>query len=188
MNTVLPSTATLAHSSGTGSELFVASLCVLAMLLTVAVYHEVRENRIPNWLTYSGMALGVGIAALGGKVALISSLAGLVVGFGFLFVFFLFGGVGGGDVKLMGAAGALMGFSLIQPAVVFTTILGAMLAILMLVWHRNFWAYLGSRLGRWVPGRRRLEGTAVEQPQVLVPYGLAIAAGCLLALVVRGLA
>lgn len=188
MNTVFPSTASLATSSGLGSGILYVSLCLLATVLTVAVYHEVRENRIPNWLTYSGMALGVGLAALGGKVALFSSLAGLVVGFGFLFVFFLFGGVGGGDVKLMGAAGSLMGFSLIQPAVVFTTIIGAVLAILMLLWHRNFWGYLGYRFGRWIPGRRSPEAVAVEQPQITVPYGLAIAAGCLLALVVRGMA
>jgi prepilin peptidase CpaA len=162
------------------------SLLILAVMLTTAVYHEVRENRIPNWLTYTGMALGLGLAAVSGRPALFSSVGGLAIGFGFLFVFFLFGGVGGGDVKLMGAAGALMGFSLIQPAVVFTAVLGGILAVLTLIWHRDFWGYLSQRLRFW---RKASASGSVEVPTpcIVVPYGLAIAAGCLLAVSLRGI-
>lgn len=162
------------------------SLLLLAAMLTTAVYYEVRENRIPNWLTYAGMALGLGLSAFSGRPALLSSFGGLAVGFGFLFVFFLFGGVGGGDVKLMGAAGALMGFSLVQPAVVFTAVLGGILAVLTLIWHRDFWGYLSQRLRFW----RRASasgGVEVPTPCIAVPYGLAIAAGCLLAVSLRGI-
>src|SRR5690349_16145773 len=103
----------------------IPALLALALVLTAAVFTELTEHKIPNWLTFTGMATGLAIGYLYGKPALWSSLAGLGLGFGFLFIFYVFGGVGGGDVKLMGAAGALMGAELIKPAVLYTALLGA---------------------------------------------------------------
>src|SRR5674476_228169 len=101
------------HMDNAGS---MPALLVLALMLAIAVYVELKESRIPNWLTLSGMALGLLIGYLHGTAAFWMSLGGLVIGFGFLFIFYVFGGLGGGDVKLMGAAGALMGANLIKPA------------------------------------------------------------------------
>ena len=164
----------------------VASALVLAVVLTIAVYHEVLARRIPNGLTYTAMIVGVSLAWSGGGTSVFASVAGLVAGFGFLFVFFLFGGVGGGDVKLMGAAGALMGFSRIQSAIVFTAILGGVMAVLYLVWHRDFWGYLTSRVNRILPGKTSAHA-GVKRPEIAVPYGLAIAGGCLLAMALNGI-
>lgn len=164
----------------------VLALIALALMLTVAVYVEVKENRIPNWLTLSGMALGLLVSFLNGRPAFWSSLGGLAIGFGFLFVFYVFGGVGGGDVKLMGASGALMGADLIKPALVYTAVLGAFLAVVIVVWRKDFWLRAGQgvrRLAFW----RKGSAAAVAAPSpVTVPYGLAIATGCVLALLVRG--
>jgi prepilin peptidase CpaA len=164
----------------------ILSLLVLAVLLTVAVYVELREHRIPNCLTLSGMALGLLIAYLHGTAYFWSSLGGLVIGFGFLFIFYVFGGVGGGDVKLMGAAGALMGADLIKPALFYTAVLGAFLAVLIVIWRKDFWLRLAQGLQRLAFWRKRPEGATARPAPVAVPYGLAIAAGCLLALLVRG--
>src|SRR5580658_10995037 len=123
----------------TGGTDNLGALLVLALMLAVAVYVELKERRIPNWLTFSGMALGLLIGYLQGTVAFWSSLGGLMIGFGFLFIFYVFGGLGGGDVKLMGAAGALMGSALIKPALLYTAFIGAFLAVMMLVWRKDFW-------------------------------------------------
>jgi prepilin peptidase CpaA len=110
----------------------------------------------------------------------------LGIGFGFLFIFYVFGGVGGGDVKLMGAAGALMGAELIKPAVLYTAVLGAFLALMIVIWRRDFWSRVGQSLRRLAFWRKgTLEVTTQPEP-VTVPYGLAIAAGCLLAIIVKG--
>lgn len=116
-----------------------AALMTLFVVLTLAVYMELKESRIPNWLTLSGMSLGLLISYLHGHAAFVSSLAGLAIGFGFLFIFYMFGGVGGGDVKLMGAAGALMGAQMIKPALFYTTFIGAFIAIVMVIWRKDFW-------------------------------------------------
>jgi prepilin peptidase CpaA len=153
---------------------------VLALMLAIAVYVELKERRIPNWLTLSGMALGLLIAYLDHFFML--SIVGLLIGFGFLFIFYVFGGVGGGDVKLMGAAGALMGAHLIQPALVYTAFIGAFLAVMMLIWRKDFWMRIAlgfKKLAFW----RKESVTELEPPApIAVPYGIAIALGCLLAL------
>jgi prepilin peptidase CpaA len=179
----LTQTSAVADSRNAGSLL---ALSVLAVMLAIAVYIELKESRIPNWLTLSGMALGLLIGYLHGTTAFWFSLGGLVIGFGFLFIFYVFGGLGGGDVKLMGAAGALMGADLIKSALFYTAFIGAFLAVMMVIWRKDFWARIGwglRRLAFW-----RKDGT--EQPAanspVIVPYGLAIAIGCLLALFIKG--
>jgi prepilin peptidase CpaA len=179
LNTSAPTNPNLVGRSDS-----VAALSVLALLLTIAVYMEVKEGRIPNWLTLAGMSLGLLIGYLNGTPAFWSSVGGLVMGFGFLFIFYVFGGVGGGDVKLMGAAGALMGSRLIQPALFYTAVIGAFLAVMMVIWRKDFWVRLRAGVRRLAFWHKRPEEAVVPSVPISVPYGLAIAAGCLLALIV----
>ena len=158
-------------------------LLVLVPLLTVAVYLELKEGRIPNWLTLSGMALGLLLAYFRGSADFRSSLGGLAIGFGFLFIFYVFGGVGGGDVKMMGAAGALLGADLIKPALFYTTLIGAFIAIMMAIWRKDFWLRLRRGARRIAFWRSTARENAPPPAPVAVPYGMAIATGCLLALV-----
>lgn len=115
----------------------ITSLVFLAVLLALSVYWEMKEHRIPNWLTVSGMLAGLMLAYLRGGETLISSLVGLGIGFGFLFIFYVFGGIGGGDVKLMGAIGALLGHKLVVPALFYTAVIGAFMAVVVLIWRRT---------------------------------------------------
>jgi prepilin peptidase CpaA len=160
------------------------ALMVLFVMLTIAVYMELKESRIPNWLTLTSMALGLLIAYL--NHALPSSLAGLAIGFGFLFIFYVFGGVGGGDVKLMGAAGALMGLEMTKPALFYTTFIGALIAIMMFIWRKDFWQRMGMGLQTLAFWQKRDKSQVVPLPAIKVPYGIAIAIGCVLALLGGG--
>jgi prepilin peptidase CpaA len=179
MQPILPSSA-----ANAGNLNSMPAFLVLAIMLAIAVYIELKEMRIPNWLTLSGMSLGLLISYFDGTPAFVSSIVGLFIGFGFLFIFYVFGGVGGGDVKLMGAAGALMGSALIKPALVYTAFIGAFLAIMMVIWRKDFWMRIiwgMKRLAFW----RKGDGVELAPPApIAVPYGMAIALGCLLALLV----
>jgi Flp pilus assembly protein protease CpaA len=173
-----------AQTTIAGTELM-ANLLVLSSVLTVAVYFELKEGRIPNWLTVSGMLAGVLLALPDGKAAFFSSFGGLVIGYGFLFLFQWCGGVSGGDAKLMGAVGALVGISLIQPTIFYTSVIGACQAIFILIWQKGFWerAVRGARrVAFWRP---HVSEQPLESMNRAVPYGLAIAAGSVLALFLR---
>jgi prepilin peptidase CpaA len=128
------------------------------------------------------MALGLLIANLHGQNTFWASLGGLAIGFGFLFIFYVFGGVGGGDVKLMGAAGALMGVEMIKPALFYTAFIGAFIAVMMVIWRRDFWMRIAQGLRRLAFWRKQDNNQPVPLPAIKVPYGIAIAIGCVLAL------
>jgi hypothetical protein len=64
-------------------------------------------------------------------------------------------------------------------------LLGAFLALMLLIWRRDFWLRVAHSLRRLVFWSKSTQSPAPAEP-VTVPYGLAIAAGCLLAIIVKG--
>ena len=82
----------------------------MAALLAWAAARDVANRRIPNWLTFSLVAAGVGQSLTpAGTVPLGASVLGLLAGFGLTFALFAIGALGGGDVKLMAGVGAWLG-------------------------------------------------------------------------------
>src|ERR1700743_2106458 len=75
---------------------------------TVASVSDIRERKIPNWLTgpalLTGLVLHLCLDGLHGLGA--SALAAAIAG-GIFLLFYIAGGMGAGDVKLMAALGAL---------------------------------------------------------------------------------
>ena len=83
--------------------------CVAAFT-AIAMATDLRTRRIPNWLTVTAAISGLAFHCLvSTREGLLFSLGGFAVGFGILFVLWIIGGGGGGDVKLMGAIGAWLG-------------------------------------------------------------------------------
>ena len=161
----------------------IVSLTTLVAALVATTFTELKDGRIPDWITLPALLVGFLVGYLEGGIPLGSSLMGFVAGFGFLFIFYMFGGMGGGDVKLMGAVGALMGFPQILPILMYTAFIGGAMALLVLVWNRRFWRGLGRSLSlffRWGKGPSLHEEDEPEAGKRLtIPYGLAIVAGCL---------
>jgi prepilin peptidase CpaA len=82
----------------------------LFVLLAIGSLIDLRDRRIPNWLTM-GIALA-GIAQSFMAYPTVSpshSLAGFGVGFILPLILFLLNAIGGGDVKLLAAVGAWVG-------------------------------------------------------------------------------
>ena len=83
---------------------------LLAIVLFPAVYLDIRTSRVPNWLTFT--AMGISLVAhtwLEGIQGAIFSLSGLVAGLVLFLILYFLGDMGAGDVKLMGAIGAVVG-------------------------------------------------------------------------------
>src|ERR1017187_8533560 len=76
----------------------------LTLLIAAAVF-DVRYRRIPNWLTVSGVLVGVALNAAIGlpEAGTAFALEGLALGFGVYFLLYVLHAMGAGDVKLMAA-------------------------------------------------------------------------------------
>jgi len=108
---------------------------IAGMFGVVAIVLDIRWRQLPNWLTATGAAGGLAYAAAGGWRALGVAAAGLATGFLLLLPLHLLGGMGGGDVKLMAAFGALLGPGGVLLAGLFAGVLGGLGAALVLLCH-----------------------------------------------------
>ncbi len=144
---------------------------------------DVRTRRIPNWLTGPGILLGLALhLGLGGWRSLGgAAVGGLLAGFIFL-LFYLAGGMGAGDVKLIAAVCCLAGLSAVAGILLGTALLGGLFAVVLaLLRHRlkDTFANLGRLLVHHsTAGIRPHPDLNLSNPGTLrLPYGLAIAAG-----------
>jgi prepilin peptidase CpaA len=104
---------------------------LLFVLIAIAAVSDIRSRRIPNWLTFGGMLVGLVVnTALLGSRGLKTSALGLLVGFGVYFALYLFRAIGAGDVKLMGAVGALVGPSNWWSVFLVAAIAGGIVALI----------------------------------------------------------
>ncbi len=156
-------------------------LCVwLFGTLVIAVYTDVSRGKVYDWCTYPAILVGImGGAWIGGWKGGGMALLGGSIGALLFLIPMLFGMVGGGDVKLMGAVGALAvllrGFSFIFLAAFLASLVGAVMALGILVWHGKFKEGLKS-VGRMMV-RPRAFGGSSSVVDARVPYAVAIAAG-----------
>lgn len=157
-------------------EVFILSIPPAALLF--AAQRDITTMTIPNWLSIGLVALfPVAALCLGQPLALIGwHLAfGLALFAGGAGLFSL-GMIGGGDVKLIAAAGAWMGAGAGLAFLLWTAIAGGAFALLLFAVRRS---------ARGLPGAGRGPGpdwvARLMKVDEGVPYAVAIAAGGLIA-------
>jgi prepilin peptidase CpaA len=117
--------------------LSIASLCAVWLLLALCVTTDLRNRRIPNAITLAGMLAGLALgAATHGVAGFAASAYGLLLAIALLFLPFALGGIGGGDVKMMAAVGALVGPQALLASLLAGMILGGVVAVGVL-WRRG---------------------------------------------------
>ena len=169
-------------------------LFVLAILVCAAWY-DLRQYRIPNWLTLPSAIVGLLLwyFTSGGEGLKLSAI-GLCVGFIVLLIPFALGGMGGGDVKLMAAVGALIGWPLIIWAILLSCVVALFAAAAKAIWQGRFIKVLAST---WLIIRLTLISLILKRPKeeikeltkgqgsLWVPFGASISVGTLWALVLQ---
>ena len=154
-----------------------------AAVAVAAVVCDVRARRVPNTLTFPAAALALLYAAVsGGWPALGTSVLGLVAGIALFFPIFALGGMGAGDVKLMGALGAWLGPLAALWVALYGSLAGGVLAVGVALGH----GYLGTALRNlwmavaiWrVSGVQPIPGVTLgDAAGPRLPYAIPIAAG-----------
>ena len=155
----------------------------LPFILAFACYGEIKERRIPNWLTLGAIALGLGAAIIeGGLAGLTDSALGLAIAGGLFLPFCLLGVVGGGDMKLMAAVGAIVGWPMVLRVLCDTCIAGGLIAVAIMAWNGILLTTLANVFRIMVGMQRRQQG--LRNPP-MVPYALAITIGTIVAVFVQ---
>jgi len=158
---------------------------VLGVTLVLACWTDWREHKIYNKLLIP--ALGAALALSfwsGGWAGLARSLWGVGVGFSLLLIPYFLGGIGAGDVKLLAVIGAFGGPRFVVTACLYGAVGGGIIAAALLVRRRALWATVKHFVlflplfARW----QDLSASVWAARQEKFPYGVALAAGAVLAL------
>lgn len=153
-------------------------------ILVPAAIIDFRDRRIPNSLCLAGFMIGVILHGLltGWVGAAVSAGSGLAL-LAMMFPFFAIGWMGAGDVKLMGAVGAIAGtLPMASEALLGILAVGVLMALLTIAW-RNGPGVLAQRLaalGRTRPPETMKTGNTIAAQGM--PYGVAIATGSITAM------
>jgi len=159
-------------------------LTVAAVLLSAGggAAVDLHTRRVPNRLTLGAALLGLAAAILGlGAMSPASALLGFVVGLVLMLPGHLFGGTGGGDVKLMAALGMWLGAPLIVKAFLYSAIAGGLITLVVATRRGRVGAtFAGAARLVSSPASARREVGAADRDNRF-PYAPAIAAGSALA-------
>ncbi len=159
---------------------------LLLALVTAAAVYDARFRRIPNWLTAAGVLVGLASNTFlgGGWAGLRFSLAGLMVAFAIYLALYALRATGAGDVKLMAAVGAFVGWENWIAIFLITAVLGGAAAFILAARHRRVRKTLWNVafiLGEMKGGRPAYTGNEeldVRNPQAFrMPHGPVIAVG-----------
>jgi prepilin peptidase CpaA len=106
----------------------------LLCMLCLAVFFDQRTRKIPNPLVLSGLVCAFVLNIYGsGLEGFKQSLLGALIGFAILVPFFVLRVLGAGDVKLMAVVGAFIGPVGAFFAVLYTMMVGGVLATILLL-------------------------------------------------------
>jgi len=164
---------------------------ILVLTLAVGVYvataafTDCRMHRIPNYITVPTAILGLVYHTVSPEgVGPWMSMAGFGIGFSLLFIPWLLGGSGMGDIKLLAALGAWLGPKWLLTAFVLSMLIASVMAIAML--FQNF--------AKWGAGKARKkfssaliltprDGEARKPSRMSVPFAVPVALGTWVVLV-----
>jgi prepilin peptidase CpaA len=163
-----------------------------AAFVALCIAGDVRARRIPNLLSGLGMAIGIALnVAYFGADGFLASLGGLVFSVALLLAPFAMGGLGGGDVKMMGAIGALLGPRVTPVALLVGLAFGGVVMVIHLARLgrlRQTMAKLGTMATACVVGRslESLRVSAAQPGAITLPYSVPLGLGTLVVLAAPG--
>ena len=149
------------------------ALFVFPLLMAYAASSDLLTMRIANWLVlvlvaaYFALAFFAQLPLNEIGINIAAAACVLVVAFSF----FAFGWIGGGDAKLISATALWVGVGMLLPYLIYASLLGGGLTLLILVLRRYpLPAFLQRQ--RWID--------RLHDPKVGVPYGITLAIAGLL--------
>jgi prepilin peptidase CpaA len=155
------------------------SIDVLApAVATVAAVIDVRWRKIPNWLTLSALVGGLVLQVVRfGPPGALVALTGATLGLAILVPFYALRAIGAGDVKLLAALGAVLGPLALVSVVIYGALVGGVIAAVMLAKRHELRRSLTDIM---------TNPTNLRRGGATAPYGVAIASGVYLSMLLPG--
>lgn len=151
---------------------FIAPKAILILLIsTVGSFFDWKFRKIPNWLTLGTFLVALLFHLIRLKFGLaLHCFLGFIVGILLLIIPYATGGMGAGDVKLLGAIGSIVGVKDIICIFFYSGICGLVLGIIWIIATPGHLKFLITT-GKILP--------PIDKKQK-VPYGIAIMLGTIL--------
>jgi prepilin peptidase CpaA len=158
--------------------------CVLLLFLLISIYTDLAYRKIFNITIISAIILGAGLNLVtSGISGLKYSATGIMIGFFFLFVIYLLGGVGAGDVKFMAAIGSLKGPVFVVWGGLYGAAIGGIAALLVILWQKRFFPTLKevfTAVACFVTFRTKDSLRFDRKQAINLPYTVFLSAGMIL--------
>lgn len=153
---------------------------LVSAIMIWAAWIDGKELRVPNWLTFPMVLTGLIYGTcVGGWQGLGDALIGMCVGLITMLPIYAVGGMGAGDVKLMAGLGAWLGMEVAFNAFLWTVVVGAIMALMMVAYSGEWKKHFGQSLMIWhewttIRDPKKLAAIAAERkPRMyLLPYGI----------------
>lgn len=111
---------------------------IVMVAVIIAGITDALWLKISNWLTFpllgSGLLFHVFVPA---PMGIFFGLSGAILGFGLLVLFFIAGGMGAGDVKLLAGIGAWIGPHDVLVVFIVSGLLVGLASVILMVWDRE---------------------------------------------------
>jgi prepilin peptidase CpaA len=154
---------------------------VFISIMAVAMFADVRTNRIPNAVVGAGLVLALVLQSAAGWSALGSGFLGAALALLLTIPLFALGAIGAGDSKLFAVVGAFMGPQGFIMALLASAVIGGVLGVGAAIRRGVILPVLiGCKdlvVHALTLGRHGARTTLETPGAVTIPYGAAIAVG-----------
>ena len=156
----------------------------MLVLVVVAGFTDLAYGKVYDWCSLPALAAGLLFGFWTGglndpeKFSLLQSVYGMLLAGGIFGVFFALGAFSAGDLKLAAAMGALNGWYFALMAIGYTSFVGGVMALGVLIWKGQLGRGLADAAKIVLRPWRSKKTVGAESPaRLTVPYGFAISVG-----------
>lgn len=108
--------------------------CFLIAVAITSAFFDIKFRRVPNWITFGVFFFMLGLSLITLKLNIIlNCLGGFFIGIILLIIPFALGGMGAGDVKLLGAIGSIVGIKGIINIFFYTAFIGLITGLIYFI-------------------------------------------------------
>ncbi len=110
----------------------------LTILILQSCITDIRRGVVKNYVTIPSLLIGLVLGLSTGELTVFrDSLFGALLPFLLLLPFFAAGALGAGDIKLLCGIGGLMGTSFILSCMLYASIIGGLMALVIMLYRKS---------------------------------------------------